>query len=66
MVGPGDAREDHPERARITAGPAHQVDAVPVRRALNLARLGGLQHGARADHDRAAADEIAQQHAEQE
>jgi len=54
------------ERARIAAQFAHQGDAIGVGRRLGPARIGRAQHGLGGDHHRAAADEIAEHHAEQE
>ncbi len=51
---------------RIGLQPDHQVDAIGVGRRLDVARIARLQDRLRRDDDGAAADEIAEQHAEQE
>ncbi len=60
-----DPAENFPS-ARGSPDLAHQPDGVGTRRSLLLARIGGLQHAPCRDDHRAATDEVAEQHAEQE
>ena len=60
-----DAGENSTERMRIAARPLHQIDAVGVRRGLDAAGIGRFQDGPGGDDDGAAADKIAEHHAEQ-
>src|SRR2546430_10899970 len=66
MIGAVDAHENCAERARIAAQRGHQLAAERVRPPLDLAGIRGFQERLGRDDHRAAADEIAQHHAEQE
>src|SRR5580700_7886209 len=62
-VGLPEAREKRGERMCIGTDLRHQCDPIQVRAALDLARVGRLQHGFGGEHNRSPADEIAEQHA---
>jgi len=60
-----DPRQDFPERAGIAADRLHQCHAIAVRGGFHLAGIARLEEGLGGKHDCAAADEVAEQHAEQ-
>ncbi len=64
LGGAADLAEDDGERARVAARLVHQARAIVVGRGFHAARIGRAQYGLGSDHHRAAADEIAEQHAE--
>jgi len=58
--------EDHRKRACIASCLVHETGAIGIGGRFGLARIARLQYGFRRNHDGAPADEVAEQHAEQE
>ncbi len=66
LGGAADFVEDHCKRAGIAPRLVHETGAISIGGCFGLARIARLQHGLGGQHDRAASDEVAEQHPEQE